>query len=63
MARFTKELRSEFEPFWIVWRVRENRVELNAFEGYENVLRPAGRGASFANLGFDSGDVHRGDDG
>ena len=58
LARFTKELRSKFEPLRIVWRVGENGVKLNAFEGYENMLRSAGGSAKFANLRFASGNVH-----
>jgi hypothetical protein len=42
----------------IVWRVGENGMKSNAFEGYENMLRPAGGSANLAALRFASGDVH-----
>ena len=58
LARFTQELRGEFEPLGIVWRVREDGMKLNAFEGYEKMFRLAGGGASLANPRLVSGNVH-----
>jgi hypothetical protein len=58
LVRFTQELRSEFEPLRIVWRVGGLGMKLNAFEGYENMFSLAGGGASLANLRLVSGNVH-----